>query len=101
VSSATEIFLFAWEEVALAGFGTGAGCVGVSLFGGVSLGTGGLVFLAREGLVVREGLVAGEDLGPPSLRGMAGAELMGREGRSCHMRKEGIRVRTDVNSLFF
>jgi hypothetical protein len=45
--------------------------------------------------------VVGEDLGPPSLRGMAGAELMGREGRSCHMRKEGIRVRTDVNSLFF
>ena len=52
--------------------------------------------MAREGLVVREGLVdleglvAGEDLGPPSLLGMAGAKLMGREGRSCDVRTEGL-----------
>lgn len=39
--------------------------------------------------------MAGEDLGPPSLRGMTGAEVMGRDGRSCHMRKEGICVPTD------
>jgi hypothetical protein len=59
--------------------------------------------VAREGLVEREGLVAGEDLGPPSLRGMAGAKLMGREGRSCDVRTEGLFEcgRTWIRFFFF
>ncbi len=51
--------------------------------------------------MAREGLVAGEDLGPPSLRGMAGAELMGREGRSCNVRTKGDLSADGLGFVFF
>lgn len=148
MSSATEIFLFVWDEVALVGFGTGAGCVGIWLIVGVSLGTGGLVFLAG---VLRTRVNALFFLGITTLffffvmsggkeescceggsggrggswssifawydwRGSDGqrwqivpyaegrdlcAYRFSGDGRSCHVWKEGIRVRTDANSLLF
>ena len=78
MSSATEIFLVAWEEVALAGLDAGAGCVDVSLFGAVSLGAGGFVFLED---VLRTRVNALFFLGITTLFFFFG--MSGGEGGSC------------------